>query len=513
MAKKNKNKKVSEITTWTAKKKLFEKDGDLFIARFERVFDKEGIEQYDQFKINKKSYANIMDTITDYLNYFVDKFDDDNELISAYYALKNIIDKQKDFNGDNMKAFIVLMYEILFTPEICKKIADLVTENYHDDIDNNVKTPNKEYLESLEFNNLHVMIMLRISFGMKMIIPVMCHFFSVNKIKSGNDNNFIYLFFRPLFDIWNDEANLYNKVYVYIKSRVVESYAMNKIIFGQREIFGKDLYLIASDFTRRVLISDNMPKYTFLEKGNVVGFNKTVIKYQIQYFLAEAYKKNLTEVNNTKNAEGLSGADKMEIFIKKINEGDVVFAEMNADESFQRIRRDIDIPVYQYEIDYLKKYQKPSEFQIRLIYNYFSKYLGNYRDSYAVCRNNYYHLSLLIKKKLLLESGWVGNDGVYHAAALPFILTGNMGKMNTRLVRNNRFLSKIKETSAYINLLNNQYKYLLEIEPDYFETIISTLINTPFTFVTPEDPEFTGEKIVYDEDKISDEIIMFFTEI
>jgi hypothetical protein len=241
--------------------------------------------------------------------------------------------------------------------------------------------------------------------------------------------------------------------------------------------------------------------------------NKTVIKYQLQYFLAEAYKKNLTEVTNTKNADGLSGADKMEIFIQKINEGEVVFAEMNAEDSFNRIKRDIDIPVYEYEVEYLKQHQKPSEFQIRLIYNYFAKYLGNYRDSYAICRTNYYYLSLLIKKKLLLENGWSGEDGMFHAAALPFILTGNMGKLNTRLVRNNRFLSKIKETSAYINLLNNQYKYLLEIEPDYFETIISILINTSFTFVTPEDPEFTGERIIYDEDKISDEIIMFFTEI
>lgn len=270
MAKKETSNKA-EITVWTPQKKLFDTDGDLFIARFEKVFDKKGIEDYDQFKINKKSYITMMPTIAQYLNYFSDNFDDDNELITAYYTLKNIIDKQKDFNESNMKAFICLLYEFLFTDEICKKISLLVDRNYLRDIDNNVKAPNKEYLESLEFNNLHVKILLRISFGMKMIIPVMSHFFSINRIKSTNDNNYIYLFFRPLFDIWIDEANLYNKLYVYIKSRVVESYSMNKIIFGQREIFGKDLYLIASDFTRRVLISDNMPKYSFGEDDNVVG--------------------------------------------------------------------------------------------------------------------------------------------------------------------------------------------------------------------------------------------------
>jgi hypothetical protein len=36
---------------------------------------------------------------------------------------------------------------------------------------------------------------------------------------------------------------------------------------------------------------------------------KTIIKYQLMYFLKDQYSKNLTEVTSAKNAEGLSGMD------------------------------------------------------------------------------------------------------------------------------------------------------------------------------------------------------------
>ena len=44
-------------------------------------------------------------------------------------------------------------------------------------------------------------------------------------------------------------------------------------------------------------------------KENIIGFNKTIIKYQLLYFLKEQYGKNLTEITNSKNTDGLSGAD------------------------------------------------------------------------------------------------------------------------------------------------------------------------------------------------------------
>ena len=71
---------------------------------------------------------------------------------------------------------------------------------------------------------------------------------------------------------------------------MLESYANNSPIFSQREIFGTDVYTVVNQFTKKVLISENMVKYKFNEnydtklkkfKENVIGFNKTIIKFQL----------------------------------------------------------------------------------------------------------------------------------------------------------------------------------------------------------------------------------------
>ena len=66
------------------------------------------------------------------------------------------------------------------------------------------------------------------------------------------------------------------------KAKVLESYANNSPIFSQREIFGTDVYTVVNQFTKKVLISENMVKYKFNEnydtklkkfKENVIGLS------------------------------------------------------------------------------------------------------------------------------------------------------------------------------------------------------------------------------------------------
>ena len=72
----------------------------------------------------------------------------------------------------------------------------------------------------------------------------------------------------------------------------MENRANNEPIYQQREIFGIDELSVAKQFTRRVLISENMVKYKFNEvwdsktkkyKENIIGFNKTIDKLVARY--------------------------------------------------------------------------------------------------------------------------------------------------------------------------------------------------------------------------------------
>ena len=119
------------------------------------------------------------------------------------------------------------------------------------------------------------------------------------------------------------------------------------------------------------------------------------------YFLKDQYAKSLTEVTNAKNSEGLSGADKMLMNSTKIDEGVVSLADINIRLTIDRIKRDIDVPISDEEIDYYVEHHKPDKLQIQLVSAYYTKYFGSYRDLNLLTRRDYITLLLLLKKKLL----------------------------------------------------------------------------------------------------------------
>ena len=528
-------------------------------------------------------------------------YDPDNELAIAYLKLKYEIDKQKHFTKDNMGALIDFIYDIIFTPTMVEKIRNMVYDNYLDDIENTstddkkkYKKNEKKHLESLEFTNMHIKVLLRISMGIKIIAPVLFHYVAKNNIKIDKDSDTIFRFYYPLFDLFGTaetydyfdkdgnfiddsirdgvdsdgqdryrkieysdlepriksgelsvdktnptnpryveeygnyyeftKINMYNKLYVYVKAKVSENNSNNSPIYAQREIFGTDLFSVINAFTRRVLISENIVKYKFnahwnpVKKKydeNIVGLNKTVIKYQLMYFLKEQYAKNLSEVTNVKNSDGLSGLDKMEMNLSKIDEGIVTMAEINIPITLDYIRRNIDVEITEDEINYYMNHLSCDKLVVKLVFCYFAKYFGSCRDLNLLDRRQLIELLLILKKKLLIEFGHrETEDGKIYTAVLPYILTGNMTtSLNTRMIRNTKFISKVKESPIYEDIMTNKYHLLDTICPDEFLTIISGLVSAKFTYVTYEQQSLTGQEIHYTDDRLSNEILTFLSNI
>jgi|GEM_PF-5519974 len=354
-------KRTSKINTWkpTPSQIIVERDGKLFVCHFSKVFNaklypelghKKGekdfvdrLKPYERFLIGKESYINQLDIITSYTNFFINNYDFEDELVLAYLKIKFALDKQKVFNKENMMAYIDFIYEVMFTDTMIEKIIRMVEENYLDDIESNTTEKQKylkqkKHLESLEFTNQHIKILLQISFSMKIMSPAIFHYIQLNSIKLEKDSDIIFKFYRRLFDLFgyastyelddttgniiqdeipeedvmkfvkdnqieptiigkdkyyyfiNNEGqmvyytrtkiDLYAKLYVYVKAKVLESNANNAPIFNQREIFGIDVYTVVRQFTNKVLISENVVKYRFNEhydkklhkyKENIVG--------------------------------------------------------------------------------------------------------------------------------------------------------------------------------------------------------------------------------------------------
>lgn len=526
------------ITQWKPKRDksdlYSEADGRVFIFHFEKFDLPDKMATYDRFFVNKLSYGSQLPVMCSYINYFIKKYDLEHEVPMAYLKLKFAIDKLKDEDTDEkiytektMEQFISLIYEIMFTPTVVEKIKQLVEDNYLDDIESTDNSrylkDSKKHLESLEFRNIHVKVMLRISFGMKLIAPVMCHFFYVNHMKPERDSDTIYNFYARLFDLFNEPGmSLYNKLFVYVKAKVLENKSHNSVIFEQREILGWDEYGVINSFLRKVLISETIIKYTFSEhynpktrkyQENIIGFNKTIIKYQLVYFLKEQYAKNLTEVTATKNTDGLSGQDKMEMNLTKIDEGMVVIAEANISSEVKHLLKDNDFDITREEIMYYVNNHAPSDLQVQMVNSYWAKSFGVYRNMSLVSRIEYIILMLILKKRLLISAGIDGEDHP-STCALAYIISGNVsGTVNTRQIRKTRFVDKVEKSAHYKDLCEHKYKQLISIKPEYIKEILSKFINTSFTYVVYEAQDLLGQLIEYDEDTISDELLFFLKSI
>lgn len=214
-------KRTSKINTWKPKKhQIFvEPDGKLFICHFDKIFGYPNLKVYNKFYINKASYENQLNIITKYTNFFMNNYDTDNELATAYLKLQYSVVKEKKFDKDNMNSFIDFIYEIMFTHNMIDKINRMVEDNYLDDIESDTEEKKKylknekKHLESLEFTNQHIKILLRISFGMKIMSPVLFNYLSLNVIKIEKDSDIIFRFYYKLFDIfgYGSDYELYSK--------------------------------------------------------------------------------------------------------------------------------------------------------------------------------------------------------------------------------------------------------------------------------------------------------------
>lgn len=458
--------------------------------------DKEDLKTLNHFIINKDLYSNQLDFIVKYLNYFIKYFDEDNELLMAYFKIKFLL-QSKDIKEFNEKVFMKIIYEILITPSICDKIHNMVEYNYV--LDNGPKEEGK-FIEALEFTNEHAKILMCISIAMKFMIPIICHY---NRVKQKKKSDDIFMFYEKLFEIFSPPGiDIYNKLWVSILAKIEKDYGKNRRIWEQREIFGIDVSTYVDRFLKEKIASELIFKYNFIQ--NIYNLNSVVIRNQLHYFIKEKYDYNLILISSEKDEEGMSGVDKLEMNATKIDESLLILTSVNTETTIKMLLEQLDTTLDEKEIRFYIKHHKPSPFQIDLVYYFYAKYFNGYRDLRRLKRKQYIKLLILLKKKL-------HNDGMFF---LPQLLSGNVEhKIVTRSIQNNKFISKIENSDVYKNLVENKFAEVYEImgEENIIIKNLSTLINTKISFVEYLLPEKLGEIIEPNQNLLSKETLDYMT--
>jgi len=470
-------------------------DGKLMLIPFDIIFNRDSAKTLNTFVIKKESYVRKLSEITHYINYFIRFYDTNNELLLSYLKLKYLIDDKK--RKINTNAFTMMLYTILFTKTMQDKISRMVEDNCYIDL---ASKDGKKYTESLEFNKDHAKIMMKISMSMKIMIPVLFHYINSNNLSKETD---LFKYYEQLFDMYSDDIDIYNKLWLYTLAKINKNYSHNKQIWTQREVFGADPLIYLDVLLKEKIISEAMFKYTF--NKNIISFNSVVLDKQLQFYMMEQYAHTPVELTNVKDADGLSGLDKLEMNSNKIDESLIILSNINIKKTIKRLKKQMAIDIPKEEIEYYKKYHHVNKFQVQLVFYFYAKYFGGYRDLNLLTRKQYLTLLILLKRKLQIQG----------AKYLPQILTGNIeSKLCTRTIQNSKFLAKIENSTVYQSLVSDKFSTLSELKKsNLIINILSTILNTNFSFVDYDHEEKLGDKIEVNADIVSDEFLNFLNQL
>jgi hypothetical protein len=390
------------------------------------------------------------------------------------------------------------MYTILFTDSMQEKIGRMVEDNYYVDLTSQTGI---QYTESLEFTNDHARVMMQISMSMKIMVPIIFHY--INSYNLTKDTTYIYQFYKDLFEIYGKDKNIdiYNKLWISTYAKVNVSVTKNRPIWEQREIFGTDPLLYLNVLLKEKIISETMFKYTF--DRNIISFNSVVLDKQLGYFIIERYEHTLVELSSKKDIDGLSGLDKLEMNSNKIDESLIILSDINIKKTIKKLKKQIKID--KEEIKYYKRYHKVNKFQVQLVFYFFAKYFGGFRDLNLLTKHQFITLLLILKRRLQIQG----------AKYLPQILTGNIeSKLNTRTIQNTKFLMKIENSSIYQTLINDKFSTLDELnKSNTILNLLSTILNTTFTIVDFDNHDKLDQKLEVNADIVSDEFLNYLNEL
>ena len=477
--------------------------GHSLIIPFDRMIDRVENDRLNVFYIShKSSYVDKknFDILIRYINYFINFYDDEHELIMNYFHCKWMIDNKKTKPG--RKLMIKWIYDRFVTPSIYRKIWKMVEDNYRIDLAQK-KEPGKEYSESMEFTNKHAKLLHLISMFIKLLIPLVMHYITIIAGKKEVANLIYY--YRPLFDLVYEveHVNLYAKMMNTINIKVAFNETTNMNIWQRYAMTNVDGVSYAEELLDKNLIVDNIFKYVF--KENLVAFNSVIIRTQLHFRCVKNFGINMHEISTEKDEDGLSYLDKLEMNMNKIDENSILLSAVNIKDTIKRIEKQTRIHITKEEVDYYIDNTKVSKIAKCLVFYYYSKIFGGFVDLNQIKIKQYMKLMILMKRRLEY------NGFVF----LSQIISANVdGRITNRVLHNRKYIDKVRSSATFKNLLDNKYEIVKDLgKEEVILNMLMNIVNTKFTIVDYDMPENMGENIYVKYDVISQEFLDFVNSI
>lgn len=451
----------------------------------------------DRFSVKeKRSYGNNLDFekhLVHYLNYFIKFYDTDKELQMIYYRLKYLMDYETE--SYTYQNFMYDISRYIMSPSMMRKIDDMNRHNYKLELSYiNDKNP------SLQYNNEHGLILMKMSLIMNMVIPLSVHFIHVNMI--ANVNEFLLGIYDMIFKAF--DVDIYSKLYETAKSNVERNRNNNETLWNMQSIRGKDV-TTHSLYSVENIVLNIMPKYCYNE--NIIHFNYRSIINNTKFQITDiGYEYNFVSLSSSnRDDEANSDFDRYEAFLTKSDESLYIQNKVSAESTMN----DINLlfgPFNQAEIDFYSKALSENgkivinTFQKDLVFNLFYKYFGDPVSIKGINKDDY--IKLIITSKRMLQSN--------NMVILPYIVSSKIVRLITRKNLNKKELTKLESSPYYSKIID---KYRNEKIEKHILSIIATILSSEFQIIDFYDDELNGKIIDIIPDIVCEEILMYITMI
>lgn len=201
-------------------------------------FTKDEIASLETLLIERKLFFNKTDMLCQYIDYFIEFFDEEKELPTAYLYMK----KQLDSRMESMTAdeFINMITIRFFRDSAIKsKVYDMVDYNYDLDVTYDKKS-GRTFDGFYDFSNDDARRLLAISIVMKFAIPIISQYIATNNLyveaNMGNliTDVFMEIFFRVGSYQDGDPDSLLLKLYKFTEEKIVKHSIDHQALWAQQ---------------------------------------------------------------------------------------------------------------------------------------------------------------------------------------------------------------------------------------------------------------------------------------
>lgn len=510
--------------TFTTKRVQFE--FGRMLKGYDKNLDDRGvnpaIERLSFATMSKASFINNITNPLRYINYFIEYFDDDDELMRAYFHMMFTI--MCDSIELDPQSFIETLYAAFTTDGIIEKLHRMVEYNTDTNL---IKKTDRTFDESIQLTVEHLKAIMGVSCLHKFVIPIVSHYYNTRSRlieKAGiTDKDLYYYVFTSFLPVFDDiyGISLYNKIYHTSTTRIVKTANQESEMWIRKNRLGITQASYNTDLMRD-FVTDISHKAVFA-KSAIVFINVCMDK-AIRNILIASDKYEFTEMPTESNDnvnETMSRWDRWQTDKSFHSQRDRIRSYVSIKDAIWRYGeacgldfRRLDSKHHKMD-DALRRLKEEYEFyrdeieqplndtQLYFVQLYFSALMGNTEDPITM------EIPDIIKGMMIMKRDFEARNYIY----FPFFLTGKVNPSASKTYNKRRIMKLIEAHPLYDDLVQQYAGNEGLLNWDRMVNEIKTIVACPIKIVDFDRPEACGKTMNPPELCAVDEVMRFYNSL